>query len=61
MEAECCLLSFLTDLMLGVRGGIVKEVMMLKVSFRFQNIREFFYSVFVCVISYLVVDALFLR
>lgn len=35
MEAEYCLLSFLADLMLVFRGGIVKQVMMLKDSSRF--------------------------
>lgn len=49
MEAEYCLLPFLRDLMLVVRGGIVKQVMMLKDSFRFQNISDFLNSVFVCV------------
>lgn len=49
METEYCLLPFLRDLILVVRGGIVKQVMMLKDSFRFRNIREFFCSVFVCV------------
>lgn len=30
METEYCLLPFLRDLMLVIRGGIVKQVMMLK-------------------------------
>lgn len=49
MEAEYCLLPFLSHLMLVIKGGIVKQVTMLKDSFRFQNIREFLYSVFVCI------------
>lgn len=49
MEAECFLLPFLRDLMLGFRGDIVKQVMMLKDSFGYWNIRDFFYSVFVCI------------
>lgn len=63
METEYCLLPFLRDLMLVIRGGIVKQVMMLKDSFRFWNIREFFFSVFVCVFLFfnLIVGALLLR
>lgn len=49
MEAEYCLLPFLRDLILVVRGGIVKQIMMLGDSFKFWSIREFFYSGFVCV------------
>lgn len=49
MEAEYCLLSFLADLMLVFRGGIVKQVMMLKDSSRFGTSVIFFNSVFVCV------------
>lgn len=54
MEAEYCLLPFLRDLMLVVRGGIVKQVMMLKDSFRFWNVSEFLNSVFVCVFLFLI-------
>lgn len=63
METEYCLLPFLRDLTLVIRGGIVKQVMMLKDSFRFWNIREFFFSVFVCVFLFfnLIVGALLLR
>lgn len=49
METEYCLLPFLRDLMLVIRGGIVKQVMMLKDSFRFWNIREFFFFQFLSV------------
>lgn len=51
METEYCLLPFLRDLMLVIRGGIVKQVMMLKDSFRFWNIREFFFFSFCLCVS----------
>lgn len=62
MEAEYFLLPFLRDLMLGVRGDIVKQVMVLKDSFGFWNIRDFFFQFLcVCVSFNLVTDALLLR
>lgn len=51
METEYCLLPFLRgDLMLVDIRGIVKQVMMLKDSFRFRNMSGFFvlFFVYVC-------------